>query len=124
MKKPKILVVDDEEDFHHILRQVLEPAGYEVVSAADGAQGLEAARRERPDALILDVNMPVKDGYAVCQELRGDPELAELPVLMLTIRNQDAAVIEGLDRGADDYLTKPFSSRELLSRLRNLLQRS
>ena len=120
----KILVVDDEEDFQDILRQILEPAGYAVVTAGDGAAGLEAMRRERPDLMILDVNMPLKDGYAVCRELRADPDFAELPVLMLTIRNADREIVQGLDCGADDYLTKPFKAAELKARIRHLLERA
>lgn len=124
MDKPKILVIDDEEDFHDILRQVLQPAGYEILSAFDGAAGLKLLRLKRPDLLILDVNMPVKDGYSVCSDVRADPEFADMPILMLTIRRQDGEIVKGLDCGADDYLVKPFSPEELKTRLRNLLRRA
>ena len=124
MKKPKILIVDDEDDFHDILRQILEPAGYEVISAADGVAGLAEMRRSRPDLMLLDVNMPLKDGYGVCKEVRADEEFADLPILMLTIRHQDAEVTKGLALGADDYLAKPFDPAELMTRIRNLLRRA
>lgn len=124
MPGAKILVIDDEEDFHAILRQWLEPGGYQVVSALDGIAGLERMRRDAPDIVILDVNMPLKDGFAVCRDIRADPQLAGVPVLMLTIRSRDAEIMNGLDGGADDYLTKPFDPQVLLSRIRNLLQRA
>lgn len=122
--KKKILVVDDEEDFQDIIRQVLEPAGYHVDGAGDGAACLAALRQHGPDLVILDVNMPIKDGYAVCREIRADPKFCDVPVLMLTIRNRDKEIMQGLDCGADDYLTKPFRSQELLARIHNLLKRA
>ena len=124
MDKTRVLVVDDEEDFQNILRQVLEPAGFSVSCAGDGVRGLEAMRREKPDLMILDVNMPELDGYAVCREARADPEFLDLPILMLTIRRQDAEITKGLELGADDYLSKPFKPDELLARVRSLLRRA
>ncbi len=124
MKRQRILLIDDEEDFHDILRQILEPAGYELTGATDGDSGIRLMRRRRPDLLILDVNMPLKDGNAVCREVRADPQFADLPILMLTIRRLDAEIVTGLESGADDYLVKPFKPRELQSRVRNLLRRS
>lgn len=124
MAKTKVLVVDDEEDFQDILRQILERAEYQVVCAGDGAAGLAALRAEKPDLLILDINMPLKDGYGVCREARAMPEFAELPILMLTIRNRDEEIVRGMDCGADAYLAKPFDPGELLARLRALLNRS
>jgi DNA-binding response OmpR family regulator len=123
MNAETILVVDDEEDFVDILRQMLEPAGYRVVAAADGDEGLAVMRREAPSLMILDVNMPLKNGYEVCREVRTDPRFAELPILMLTIRNQDEEIVRGLEKGADDYLTKPFDRQVLLARIRHLLKR-
>ncbi|MHB2025207.1 MAG: response regulator transcription factor [Elusimicrobiota bacterium] len=119
----KILLIDDEEDFHDIIRQVLEPAGYEILGAKDAESGFKALYKEKPDLLILDVNMPLQDGYAVCLKVRTLPEFIELPILMLTIRNQDNEIIKGLDCGADDYLTKPFDPLEMLARIRKLLAR-
>lgn len=124
MSKTKVLVVDDEEDFQDIVRHILERAGYEVVVAGDGGEGLAALRREKPDLLILDINMPLKDGYVLCREARAMSEFAELPILMLTIRNRDEEIVRGMDVGADAYLAKPFDPGELLARLRTLLKRS
>lgn len=123
MPKTRILLIDDEEDFHSIIRQILTPLGYKLLSALDGASGLRVLRLERPELVILDVNMPFKDGYTVCREIRSDPELADLPVLMLTIRSCDEEIMRGLDCGADDYLTKPFEREVLASRVGNLLRR-
>ena len=121
---PKILVIDDEPDFQDIIRQVLEPEGYALLQALDGAAGLEMLRRERPDLVVLDLNLPGKDGYAVCREIRSDEEFADTPIVMITIRGRDAEIIQGLECGADDYLPKPFKPRELANRIRNLLRRA
>lgn len=123
-KQIKILVVDDEEDFLDIIRQVLEPHKFDVICLNDGVSVVDVLRKEQPDFMILDVNMPVKNGYEVCREIRQNPEFAELPILMLTIRNQDKEVISGLDCGADDYLTKPFDPAELVARIHKVLKRS
>lgn len=124
MKKSKILVIDDEDDFQDIIRQILEPAGYEVISAGAGAAGLQSMRQDRPDLVVLDINMPIQDGYAVCREIRASDQFANMPILMLTIRNSDAEIIRGLDQGADDYLAKPFDHGELKTRIQHLLDRA
>ncbi len=124
MEKPKILVIDDEPDFQDIIRQALEPEGYELLQALEGTSGLEMLRRERPDLVVLDLNLPGMDGYAVCREIRADDEFADLPIVMITIRGRDAEIIQGLECGADDYLPKPFKARELANRIRNLLRRA
>lgn len=123
MSAETILVVDDEEDFVDILRQMLEPAGYRVVEAADGEEGLAVMRREAPALMILDVNMPLKGGYEVCREVRADSRFSEIPILMLTIRNRDEEIVRGLEKGADDYLTKPFDRQVLLAKIDHLLKR-
>ncbi|PIR14993.1 MAG: hypothetical protein COV48_16820 [Elusimicrobia bacterium CG11_big_fil_rev_8_21_14_0_20_64_6] len=123
MNAETIIVVDDEEDFVDILRQMLEPAGYRVVAAANGEEGLAVMRREAPSLMILDVNMPLMGGYEVCREVRADPRFFELPILMLTIRNRDEEIVRGLEKGADDYLTKPFDRQVLLAKIRRLLKR-
>lgn len=122
MKPPRILLIDDEDDFHDIIRQILTPQGYQILSAYDGKEGLAAIRRERPDLVLLDVNMPLMDGYAVCRQARVEPEIADIPILMLTIRRRDEEIISGLDGGADGYLVKPFEPEELLARIRGLLK--
>jgi two-component system, OmpR family, response regulator MprA len=119
----KILVVDDERAVRESLRRALELEGYEIELAEDGRQALERlAREDQPDAVILDVLMPGVDGLEVCRTLRAGG--SRLPVLMLTARTQVEDRVEGLDAGADDYLTKPFALEELLARVRALLRRT
>ncbi len=119
----KILVVDDERAVRESLRRALELEGYEIELAEDGSQALgRLASGQQPDALILDVLMPGVDGLEVCRTLRRNGN--SLPVLMLTARTQVEDRVEGLDAGADDYLTKPFALEELLARIRALLRRS
>jgi two-component system, OmpR family, response regulator MprA len=119
----KILVVDDERAVRESLRRALELEGYEIELAEDGGQALERlAREDQPDAVILDVLMPGVDGLEVCRTLRSQG--SRLPVLMLTARTQVEDRVEGLDAGADDYLTKPFALEELLARVRALLRRT
>jgi two-component system, OmpR family, response regulator MprA len=119
----KILVVDDERAVRESLRRALELEGYDIELAEDGQQALERLDAEaQPDAVILDVLMPGVDGLEVCRTLRARG--SRLPVLMLTARTQVEDRVEGLDAGADDYLTKPFALEELLARVRALLRRS
>jgi len=119
----KILVVDDERAVRESLRRALELEGYEIELAEDGREALQRlAREDQPDAVILDVLMPGVDGLEVCRTLRSQG--SRLPVLMLTARTQVEDRVEGLDAGADDYLTKPFALEELLARVRALLRRS
>ena len=119
----KILVVDDERAVRESLRRALELEGYEIELAEDGRQALDRlAGEDQPDAVILDVLMPGVDGLEVCRTLRNQG--SRLPVLMLTARTQVEDRVEGLDAGADDYLTKPFALEELLARVRALLRRS
>jgi two-component system response regulator MprA len=119
----KILVVDDERAVRESLRRALELEGYEIELAEDGAQALERLRLEpEPDAMVLDVLMPGMDGLEVSRTLRR--EGSKLPILMLTARTQVDDRVEGLDAGADDYLTKPFALEELLARVRALLRRT
>jgi DNA-binding response OmpR family regulator len=117
----RILIVEDELPMRTALQDVLAAEGYRVLTAADGAAGLERAVNEKPDLILLDIMMPVLDGYSVCAELR---RLANpVPVLMLTAKGQVEDRVTGLDAGADDYLVKPFSTEELLARVRALLRR-
>ena len=119
----KILVVDDERAVRESLRRALELEGYEIELAEEGREALQRlAREDQPDAVILDVLMPGVDGLEVCRTLRSQG--SRLPVLMLTARTQVEDRVEGLDAGADDYLTKPFAREELLARVRALLRRS
>lgn len=123
MKRP-ILVVDDEPEVTDLIAYNLKAAGHKVVTAADGGAALKLARRHLPALIILDLMMPQMDGLEVCKALRRDPALADTPVLMLTARAGEIDRVLGLELGANDYVTKPFSMRELLLRVKNLLQRS
>ena len=120
----RILVVDDEPDLLELVRFNLSQAGYEVETAETGAEGFEKARRRRPDLLVLDVMLPDLPGTEVCRRVRSDEELAGLPVLMLTARSEEIDRVVGLELGADDYVTKPFSPRELILRVQAILRRT
>lgn len=118
----RILIIEDETPMRTALADVLEGEGYRALAAADGDVGLRKAIEERPDLILLDIMMPKLDGYAVCAELRRLEN--PVPVLMLTAKGQVEDRVTGLDAGADDYLVKPFSTEELLARVRALLRRS
>lgn len=120
----KILIVEDERDIADLVGFNLERAGYEVLKAHDGITGADVAIRERPDLVILDLMLPGKDGYGVFKELRRDSRSRDIPVIMLTARAQTEDRIQGLEAGADDYLTKPFSPKELMLRVQAVLKRS
>ena len=117
----KILVVEDEPDMVMGLRDNLEYEGYTVVTAGDGVEGLELALQEVPDLIILDLMLPKKDGYDVCRELRAKG--MDIPIIMLTAKSQEVDKVLGLELGADDYVTKPFSIREVLARIKAVLRR-
>lgn len=119
----RILVVEDELDVADLISFNLERAGYEVIIANDGLAGQDLAFRERPDLVILDLMLPGKDGYSVFKELRRDSRTSHTPVLMLTARAQTEDRIKGLEAGADDYLTKPFSPKELVLRVHAIMRR-
>ncbi len=121
MAVSKVLIVEDDQNLTSALKYSLAKEGYDVVSAADGAAGLETARREKPDLVILDVMLPGMSGFEVCRILRKE---ATIPIIMLTARDEEADKVVGLDLGADDYMTKPFSMRELLARVRAMLRRT
>jgi DNA-binding response OmpR family regulator len=120
----RILVVDDEEDLVWALRRSLADEGYQVLTAYDGVEALELARRERPDLVILDIVMPGLDGLEVCRRLRRDPTVAAVPILFLTVRSLLEDRVTGLDEGCDAYLVKPFDMRELKAHVRALLRRT
>jgi two-component system, OmpR family, response regulator RpaB len=118
--KEKILVVDDEASIRRILETRLSMIGYDVVTAADGEEAIETFRSAEPDLVVLDVMMPKLDGYGVCQELRKE---SDVPIIMLTALGDVADRITGLELGADDYVVKPFSPKELEARIRSVLRR-
>jgi len=121
-RRPKILVVEDEPAMVAGLRDNFEFEGYEVITAQDGIEGLERALDESPDLVVLDVMMPRMSGLEVCKQLRA--KRASLPIIMLTARGQEIDKVVGLELGADDYVTKPFSIRELLARVKSVLRRT
>lgn len=121
---PRILVADDDRQIARLVQSYLERAGFSVVVTHDGEQALHALRAERPDLAILDVMMPGRDGFALAALIRGDRQLATLPILMLTARVEDADRLRGLDLGADDYLTKPFNPLEVVARVKAILRRA
>ena len=121
--KPKILLVEDDESLVELIRYNLGVEGFEVVSTPDGEEALMLADEERPDVVILDWMVESVSGIEVCRRLRRAPATANVPILMLTARAEEADRIRGLETGADDYLTKPFSPRELIARIRAVLRR-
>ena len=120
----RILIVEDERDIADLIGFNLQRAGYEILKSYDGVEGTEMALRERPDLILLDLMLPGRDGYAVFRELRRDSRTANTPVIILTAKAQTADRIQGLEAGADDYLTKPFSPKELILRVQAVLKRS
>ena len=120
----RILVVEDEEDIRQILAYNLGQSGHEVLTADRGAAGLDLARKERPELVLLDLMLPDISGLEVCRQLKSDPALREVPVMMLTARSEEIDRVVGFELGADDYVVKPFSVRELILRVQAVLRRS
>ncbi len=123
MPKPCILVVDDEEDILELVRYNLAKEGYLVETVASGEDALNIVRRRKPDLVLLDLMLPGLDGLEVCKKLKADSATAPIPIVMLTAKGEDADIVSGLELGADDYITKPFSPRELTARVRAALRR-
>ena len=121
MTKQKVLIIDDEENVCELVSLYLGKAGYEVICAADGSEGLDKIREQRPDIVILDLMLPGMDGVDVCKEIR---KTSSIPLIMLTARVDEVDRVLGLEIGADDYVTKPFSPRELLARVKAVLRRA
>jgi len=117
----KVLIVEDDRTLLEVLQYNLAREGYDVLTAADGAAGLETARSDKPDLVILDVMLPKMDGYEVCRILRQE---TTVPIMMLTAKTEETDRVVGLEVGADDYVTKPFSMRELMARVRAMLRRT
>jgi two-component system phosphate regulon response regulator PhoB len=123
MVKEKILLVEDEEDILELVRYNLDREGYRVNAVATGEKALKALKEETYDLVVLDLMLPGVDGLEVCKSIKSDPETGDVPVIMLTARSEEADVVTGLELGADDYITKPFSPRVLTARLRAVLRR-
>jgi len=120
----RILLIEDDRDIVELVRYNLDREGFQVTSATDGSSGLAQVRKSAPDLLLLDLMLPKLSGLEICKEIRRDQSLNRLPILMLTARGEEADRVIGLEMGADDYVTKPFSPRELVARVRALLRRA
>jgi DNA-binding response OmpR family regulator len=123
MAEGLVLVIDDEKDLLELVRYKLEKEGYRIRTAQDGEAGLEAVARELPDIVIVDLMLPGIDGLDVCRRLRADRRTAQTPIIMLTAKSAETDRVVGLEMGADDYVTKPFSPRELAARIKAVLRR-
>jgi two-component system alkaline phosphatase synthesis response regulator PhoP len=123
-KKPTILLVDDDPDIREFVTFNLAKEGYNVVTAKDGAEGVEAVKKHRPDLVLLDVMMPGMDGIEACEAIRSNPEIASTLIAFLSARGEDYSQVAGFDAGADDYITKPIRPKVLVSRVKALLRRN
>ena len=122
--KPSVLIVEDEEALVTLLRYNLERESFNVVSASDGEEALVLAKEETPDLILLDWMLPLMSGIELCRRLRRSPGLAKVPIIMLTAKGEEADKVRGLESGADDYVTKPFSPAELIARMRAVMRRT
>ena len=118
-----LLVIEDEEDILELLRYNLTREGYKVIAAAEGQKGLSLACAKTPDLLLLDLMLPGLDGLEVCRELKKNPRTAGIPIVMVTAKGEESDIVAGLELGAEDYVTKPFSMKVLLARVRGVLRR-
>lgn len=121
--KQTILVVDDEQDLLDLIEYNLKKEGFDVLKAEDGLEGIEMARKHHPDLVLLDIMMPKMDGFEVVERMRDDPKLGHIPIIFLTARGDEKTEVEGLDKGGDDYITKPISTTKLISRIKAVLRR-
>ncbi len=123
MQKPKIVLIEDEEDIAALIKLQADISGYKLHAEVDGLNGLRAIEREKPDLVILDIMLPGQSGLDVCRKMKSNPDLREIPVIMISAKSEELDVILGLELGADDYVTKPFSPKILFSRVRAVLRR-
>ena len=123
MAKQTILVVDDEKDLLDLIEYNLKKEGFDVIKAEDGQKGIELAREQKPNLVLLDIMMPKMDGLEVCDVMREDKELKGIPIIFLTARSDEKTEVEGLNKGGDDYITKPISTTKLISRIKAVLRR-
>lgn len=123
MRKNHILLVEDDEDIQQLVSFNLIKTGFHVTCTDDGEQGLEAMKKETFDCIILDLMLPGKSGYEICKQVRNDVTGRDIPIIMLTAKGEDNDIISGLDHGADDYITKPFSPKVLIARIKSVLRR-
>lgn len=118
----KILVIDDEKDFRDLVEKICSKK-FKVTSVSDADEGWKILKENPPDLLLLDINLPRVGGYTLCQRIRADDDLKKLPVIMLTVRRSKLDQLKGLELGADDYITKPFEPKELIARIKRVLER-
>lgn len=123
MSKQTILVVDDEQDLLDLIEYNLKKEGYNVLKAENGQEGIAVAKEHKPNLVLLDIMMPKMDGIEACEKMRSDEELKHIPIIFLTARSDEKTEVEGLDKGADDFITKPISTTKLLSRINAVLRR-
>ncbi|MFC1799946.1 response regulator transcription factor [Candidatus Eisenbacteria bacterium] len=123
MSRGKVLVIDDEEYIQHILNFSFGAEGYDVVTAADGEEGIKKAKSEKPDIIVLDIMMPKMDGYEACKRLKTDPSTKSIPVILLTAKGREVDRKLGSQAGADDYVVKPFSPGRLIERVEGMMKR-
>lgn len=123
MSKGKILIVEDDRDIAGMIEYNLREERYETISAFNGKDGVEQAKKEKPDLIILDIMLPIIDGFEVCRIIKKENITADIPVIILSAKSQETDKVVGLELGADDYITKPFSPRELIARIRVILRR-
>lgn len=121
MPKPRVLIVEDEPHIVLSLEFLLQRAGYDTVTAGDGDAGLALVRRLRPDVVLLDIMLPKRNGYEICQAIKSDPGLRSIPVIVLSARGQEVEVLKGLELGAASYVTKPFANADILEAIRAVL---
>ena len=124
MSSAKVLIIEDEEHISELVKYNLEASGYQVIAAYDGEEGLKAVFEHKPDLVILDLMLPKMDGISVCNKLRNNKETEDISIIMLTAKSSETDKIIGLEIGADDYITKPFSVRELQARIKTVLRRT
>jgi len=120
----KIILIEDDQDINRLVTHYLTKEGYIIKSSQDGIRGLQLIKQEKPDLVILDLMLPEMDGLEVCKRLRADSKTSALPIIMLTAKGEESDKIVGLELGADDYMTKPFSPKELVARIKALFRRS
>jgi DNA-binding response OmpR family regulator len=124
MKKRRVLIIEDEPNIVLSLEFLLQREGYDTASATDADAGLSLVRELHPDVVLLDIMMPKRNGYELCQTIKGDPELRAIPVIMVSARGQEVEVLKGLELGASAYVTKPFGNAEILEAIRAVLPRA
>jgi len=123
MPKETILIIEDDKDILELVKYNLNKEGYNVLTALSGEEGLELLKTKRPDLIILDIMLPGIDGFGVCRLLKGEPKTAHIPIIMLTARGEESDIVTGLELGANDYITKPFSPKVLIARMRVILRK-